>query len=135
MKCIREIFRPRNAARPLPLIVTVAILMFSTGHGLAQEASVGARVGTLGLGVEVAVRSSTPVGARLGLNYITLPFEGEADDIDYDFDVNLNSARWVTRAFLPAMLEREAGKIIFISRMRRNEAFPAMLDTRWRKRA
>jgi NAD(P)-dependent dehydrogenase (short-subunit alcohol dehydrogenase family) len=30
-------------------------------------------------------------------------------------DVNLNSARWVTRAFLPTMLEQGGGKVIFMS--------------------
>jgi NAD(P)-dependent dehydrogenase (short-subunit alcohol dehydrogenase family) len=34
---------------------------------------------------------------------------------DHMLDVNLNSARHVTRAFLPAMLEAGSGKVIFVS--------------------
>ena len=39
-------------------------------------------------------------------------------------DVNLNSARWVTRAFLPSMLEQGSGKIIFMSSNAAKKGFP-----------
>lgn len=39
-------------------------------------------------------------------------------------DVNLNSARLVTRAFLPSMLEVESGKVIFLSSNAAKKGFP-----------
>jgi NAD(P)-dependent dehydrogenase (short-subunit alcohol dehydrogenase family) len=44
------------------------------------------------------------------------PILDTTDEIwNFMMDVNLNSARWMTQAFLPSMLERGSGKIIFIS--------------------
>jgi NAD(P)-dependent dehydrogenase (short-subunit alcohol dehydrogenase family) len=44
------------------------------------------------------------------------PILETTDEIwNFMMDANLNSARWVTQAFLPSMLERGSGKIIFIS--------------------
>jgi NAD(P)-dependent dehydrogenase (short-subunit alcohol dehydrogenase family) len=39
-------------------------------------------------------------------------------------DVNLNSARLVTRAFLPAMLDAGAGKVVFLSSNAAKKGFP-----------
>lgn len=39
-------------------------------------------------------------------------------------DVNLNSARWVTKAFLPTMIENGYGKVIFISSNAAKKGFP-----------
>jgi len=39
-------------------------------------------------------------------------------------DVNLNSARQVTRAFLPSMLDSGAGKVIFVSSNAAKKGFP-----------
>lgn len=43
---------------------------------------------------------------------------------DRMLDVNLNSVRWVTRAFLPAMLDHGGGKIIFMSSNAAKKGFP-----------
>jgi 3-oxoacyl-[acyl-carrier protein] reductase len=44
------------------------------------------------------------------------PFLEESDEQwGHMLDVNLNSARWVTRAFLPAMIDQGGGKVIFMS--------------------
>ena len=42
---------------------------------------------------------------------------------DYMIDVNLNSARRVTQAFLPSMLDRGSGKVIFMSSNTAKRAF------------
>jgi NAD(P)-dependent dehydrogenase (short-subunit alcohol dehydrogenase family) len=48
-----------------------------------------------------------------------LRFDSFLDETDQQWndmlDINLNSARWATRAFLPGMLEHGSGKIIFMS--------------------
>src|SRR5262245_23355287 len=43
---------------------------------------------------------------------------------DQMLDVNLNSARLVTRAFLPSMLEQGGGKVIFMSSNAAKKGFP-----------
>ncbi|MEX0863925.1 MAG: SDR family oxidoreductase [Acidimicrobiia bacterium] len=44
------------------------------------------------------------------------PFLEETDEQwDYMLKVNLDSARWATRAFLPSMIENGGGKVIFMS--------------------
>ncbi|HKY46480.1 MAG TPA: SDR family oxidoreductase [Acidimicrobiia bacterium] len=48
-----------------------------------------------------------------------LAFASFLDETDEQWnqmlDVNLNSARWVTRAFLPSMIDHGGGKVIFMS--------------------
>jgi NAD(P)-dependent dehydrogenase (short-subunit alcohol dehydrogenase family) len=52
-------------------------------------------------------------------------FLDESDEQwDRMLDVNLNSARLVTRAFLPGMLERGGGKVIFMSSNAAKKGFP-----------
>lgn len=53
---------------------------------------IGARAGTLGLGVDVA-RSFTPLfNARIGVNRYSYGFDVDTDDVDYDGDLELDSA-------------------------------------------
>ncbi len=58
---------------------------------LADGTAVQAKIGTLGLGVEVAHEFSEHVGARAGLNTFDYSFDAVRSDIDYEFDLGLKS--------------------------------------------
>ena len=56
---------------------------------------------------------------------VLAPFLEETDEMWYQMlEANLTSARRVTKAFLPAMLEQGAGRIIFVSSNAAKKGFP-----------
>lgn len=61
----------------------------SSGHAQLGEFAVGAKMGTLGVGVEMTAGITPYLNGRLGLNGFTINYEGEEDDVDYDFDMDL----------------------------------------------
>ena len=77
------------------VVLTGAFLVLVFG-GLAYADSgrfaVSAKpISTLGLGVEGTARILPKLNARLGINYFLYTYDEEADDIDYDIDLNLFS--------------------------------------------
>jgi len=62
-----------------------------SSSGLAEGTAVGARLGTLGFGVELTHSVGRDVNARIGYNYWTYNTSGTESDINYDIDLNLNS--------------------------------------------
>lgn len=74
-------------------MAAVGTLMLATTVMPAAHADwgIGARAGTLGLGVDIA-RSFTPLfNARLGVNRYSYGFDVESSDVDYDADLELDS--------------------------------------------
>ena len=52
---------------------------------------VGPRASTLGAGLEIAKGFTPRLGARMGFNYFGHHYEDKASDIDYNFDLRLQS--------------------------------------------
>lgn len=82
--------------RPFPGYRTCAALLGATLLLAAPAAQadwgIGARAGTLGLGVDVA-RSFTPLfNARVGVNRYSYGFDVDSDNVNYDADLELDSA-------------------------------------------
>ncbi len=72
------------------MVVSLAVLIpSSTVH--AEGASVGVKVGTLGIGPEIGVSFSKYFGARFGFNYLPFSYSDTINDTRYDFDLNLQS--------------------------------------------
>lgn len=92
MRYIQGIFR-RPEGRTTGTGVATAALLIATGLGgvRAQDVSGGLRLGTMGLGAEATARIVDPIGVRLGFNRLGFSVEGEADDVDYNFDALLSS--------------------------------------------
>lgn len=66
-------------------------LMFAAPGASAADWGIGAKVGTLGVGVDVA-RSFTPFfNARIGVNAYDRSFDFDTDDFEYDGDLELES--------------------------------------------
>lgn len=75
----------------IPMIVlALSGLLFST-LSIAAGIGVGAKAGTLGLGVEITKGFTPTVNGRLGLNNYKLDASGTESDIDYDADLKLDS--------------------------------------------
>ncbi len=70
-------------------VLAVVLLCFSMAN--AQGVSIGLKAGTLGAGIEVGGAFTDTLGARLGVNYFTYSDSGTKVDIEYDFDVSLQS--------------------------------------------
>ncbi len=67
----------------------LVVMSFSTGR--AEGVSAGLKVGTLGVGPEIGFCFSKYLGARVGFNYLPFSFSREKGDVDYNFDLNLQS--------------------------------------------
>ncbi|MDZ7748835.1 MAG: hypothetical protein U5K43_08270 [Halofilum sp. (in: g-proteobacteria)] len=68
-----------------------AALLLAAPGAYAADWGVGARAGTLGLGVDLS-RSFTPFfNARVGVNAYEYGFDVDSDRIDYDGDIELDS--------------------------------------------
>lgn len=70
-------------------VAAVAALTLSQAHA---EATLGAKVGTLGLGVEGSYQFSDKWSVRGGLNQYDYDFEDDIDGVDFDGDLELSSA-------------------------------------------
>ncbi len=67
------------------LVVGVAV----PAQAQLGEFAAGAKVGTLGLGVEMTAGITPYLNGRLGLNGFTISYEGEESGVDYDIDMDL----------------------------------------------
>ena len=74
-------------------MAAVAILALSSGSmAKAEGLAVGAKVGTLGTGVELTGYALERLNLRFGLNYLTFDYSSEIDDIEYDMTPRFASA-------------------------------------------
>ena len=73
------------------LLSLMASLLILTPSAYAKGPSIGIRAGTLGLGVEIEKPITRSIGARIGGNYFTYHYSGTEDNIDYNFDLDLQS--------------------------------------------
>lgn len=67
-----------------------AIAFHSTSH--ADNNAVGVTLGTSGIGFEVTKPFTDKVRGRLKLSFLDYDYEGEEDDIEYDFNFKNNTA-------------------------------------------
>jgi hypothetical protein len=79
----------RSNMSKLYLFLGALVLSASCLH--AQGLSVGAKLSTLGPGVEVEAPVGDYLGLRLGANYFTYNHNDTYDEIEYDTDVRLLS--------------------------------------------
>lgn len=74
--------------------VVAAGLLVAVGSVQAEDGmdvGVGARVSTLGLGVEIGTALNDKFGVRLGLNKYSMSDDQTIDDVKYDADLDLSS--------------------------------------------
>jgi len=76
----------------IPMIGLLMAGLFFSATGNAEGIGVGARVGTLGLGVEITKSFTPTLNGRVGFNNFTFDVSGTESDVDYDIDLNLQSA-------------------------------------------
>ncbi len=75
------------------IVMTMAIILFIfSANGYAQSPSILLKTSALGVGIELENSFTDSIGARIGGNYFSYDYDGEEDDIDYEFDVTLASA-------------------------------------------
>lgn len=75
-----------------PIILAAFCFLSWTGLALSSDAgrlAIAARSGTLGLGGDVMVNVLPDVNVRLGVGFFGLDFDGEVEDVEYDFDLDL----------------------------------------------
>ncbi len=70
--------------------LTVALIL-AWGSAQAQEHSVGARAGLLGLGVEYGYVVNDRLGVRIGVNGAGISFDREEAEIEYEFSLTWES--------------------------------------------
>ena len=75
----------------IPLIVLVFAATLFSSVGSAQGIGVTAKVGTLGLGIDITKAITPRFNARLGLNGFTYGQSGTQGGIDYDIDLEMQS--------------------------------------------
>lgn len=100
MQYTQEISRLHSLSRSIRLLSLALGFLLLAGRVVAQDASIGVRVGSLGLGIEGTMRIVNPVGVRLGLNAFSFRTEDEADDVNYNFDVDLRSESLLADLYL-----------------------------------
>jgi len=69
--------------------LSAALALGTVGTVLAQEAAVGVKLGTPGVGVEVSTPIVGQLNGRLGINYFSYEDTQNVTDIDYDIDARL----------------------------------------------
>jgi hypothetical protein len=91
--------KEEDTMKKLALVTgTLMILVFAQsaaaaeGTGEGGPASVGAKIGTLGIGIGGEYRLSESFGLGLGANYFKYDFDFTAEEITYDAELNLASA-------------------------------------------
>jgi hypothetical protein len=62
-----------------------------SSHAFAEDQSVGARIGMLGIGVEYSYRLSDRIAIRGGLNGASFGFDDTESGIAYDFNLDFDS--------------------------------------------
>ena len=73
----------------LTTCLSAALVLGAVPAAFAQEAAVGIKLGTLGVGVEVSTPIVSHLNGRLGLNYFSYEDTQNVTDIDYDIDARL----------------------------------------------
>ncbi len=71
-------------------IVSLIILLIPV-LSYAQSSSIALKVSTLGAGLEIERSFSDLIGGRIIANYFTYDYSGTEEDIEYDFDLTLQS--------------------------------------------
>jgi hypothetical protein len=74
---------------PMIGLIISGVLFSSMGH--AEGIGVGAKVGTLGFGIEVTKGFTPTINGRIGFNTFSFDASGTESDIDYDADLNMES--------------------------------------------
>lgn len=75
-----------------PGAVAALLCLLSSGPANAADVALGAKAGTLGLGVELTVGLGRQWNTRLGVNGFDYSDRREASDIEYDAEARLRSA-------------------------------------------
>ncbi len=76
----------------IPMIGLVLAGLVYSSTSSAQGIGIGAKVGTLGIGVDITKSFTSTLNGRIGINSFTFDASGTESDIDYDADLNLESA-------------------------------------------
>ena len=76
----------------LMAIVTTVFVLASSPWANSEGLAAGAKIGTLGTGVEITGYAMDRLNLRLGLNYLSFDYSSEIDDIDYDMSPRFASA-------------------------------------------
>lgn len=85
--------------------VTLMILVFALPAAAAEStaeggpATLGAKIGTLGIGIGGEYRLSESFGLGLGANYFKYDFDFTAEEITYDAELNLASATFLAHYY------------------------------------
>lgn len=75
-----------------PIILAAFCFLSWTGLAASSDSgrlAIAARSGTLGLGGDVMVNVLPDVNVRLSVGFFGLDFDGEVEDVEYDFDLDL----------------------------------------------
>jgi len=72
-------------------ILACFFVVMVTTMARSEGVSLGIKGGTLGIGPEIGFRFTKFLGARIGFNYLPISYSSTKADIDYDFDLNLQS--------------------------------------------
>ncbi|MEM7613175.1 MAG: hypothetical protein AAF270_15935 [Pseudomonadota bacterium] len=75
----------------MKFIQITALLALATNPLYAEDLTVAAKVGTLGLGIEGSYAFSDRWGIRAGINHLNYSFEDDLDGVEYDGDLELGS--------------------------------------------
>jgi len=78
-------------AKRIALAVAGLMLAWSVAGYAQGGPAVGAKIGTLGFGLEAGMGFTDSIGGRLGLNYMTLGRDAKESDIEYDVDLDFMS--------------------------------------------
>lgn len=74
------------------IVTGIAIIgAFSVGTVGAETLTVGAKVGTLGGGLEMEKQLTDWLSGRVGINYFSYSYDDTEDDIEYEFDATLQT--------------------------------------------
>jgi len=75
----------------IPILgLAISGLLFSS-MSAAEGIGVGAKVGTLGFGLEVTKGFTPTINGRIGFNTFSFDASGTESDVDYDADLNMES--------------------------------------------
>jgi len=72
------------------LAVAAALALAAPAAG--ADIGINPRIGTLGYGIELSAGVSDKLSVGLGFNNVSRTRQGDADGVDYDFDLRLRSA-------------------------------------------
>ena len=75
----------------IPMIGLIISGVFFASMSHAEGIGVGAKVGTLGFGLEITKGFTPSINGRIGFNSFGFDASGTESDIDYDADLNMES--------------------------------------------